>query len=69
MAFRAPMGSWAAIDSNTMRWVMIVSSINFLWVTFTNIMTAVSMMGISCSTTIFLLLSATQVWNAMSSSM
>ena len=52
-----------------MRWVRMVSSVSFLWVTFTNIMTAVSIMGMSCSTTMFLLLSAMQVWNAMSSSM
>ena len=34
---------------------------SFLWVTFTNIITAVSMTGISCPTTRFLLLSAMQV--------
>ena len=48
---------------------MMVSSMSFLWVTLTNIITAVSMMGINCPTTRFLLLSAMQVWKAMSSSM
>ena len=37
--------------STIIRWVMIVSSMSFLWVTFTNIITAVSMIGINCSTT------------------
>ena len=61
MADFAPMGSWFAIASTIIRWVMIVSSMSFLWVTLTNIITAVSMIGISCPTTRFLLLSAMQV--------
>ena len=69
MAVLAPIGSCYAIASVTARWVMMVSWVSFLWVTLTNIRTAVSIIGISCSTTLFLEHSATQVWKAMSSSM
>ena len=68
MADRAPRGSLWAIASATARCVMMVSSVSFLCVILTNIRTAVSMMGISCSTTLFLEHRAMQVWKAMSSS-